>query len=284
MATLTRRVLLAALPAACMAIPPAARAFDAPPESHRVLLRDVTVDGRAYRLFMAEPVGVPPASGWPSLWMLDGNAVFERLTAEDLRHHPRLAVVGIGYPGSESFDTTARALDYTPTSPPDTETARGRMTGGADAFRARLTGPLRRAAAERVALDPARCMLWGHSYGGLFTLHCLMSEPLAFSGWIAASPSSGFGGGVLRGLAATAPHLPPERVAPVRILLGDSEHRRGSPPPGGPRPNPETLALAEVLERRADLEVRLTVLKGLGHGATFAASFPQALELAEAAG
>lgn len=288
---LTRRALLAALSAACLAPPLAAQdrsggparypLFDDPPDTHALTRFDMTVEGQGYRLFMAIPTGAPSAEGWPSLWMLDGNAAFDRLGAGDLRRHAGLAVIGIGYPVDERFDTTARALDYTPASAvPDTETARGRPTGGADAFRARLTGPLRRAVGERAPLDPARRVLWGHSYGGLFTLHCLLSQPLAFAGWVAASPSSSFGGGVLHRMAATAPHLPPGRTAPLRILLGDSEHRRGSAPPDGPRPSPQTLALAELLGRRTDLDVQLTVLKGLGHGETFAATFPQAMALA----
>lgn len=262
---------------------PLYRILAAPPETHALSRHDVSVDGHGYRLFLARPRAPEPAAGWPSIWMLDGNAVLDRLTAGDLAGHPGLAVVAVGYPVDRIFDTTARALDYTPTSLiPDPEGGRGRQTGGADAFRARLTGPLRRAIAGRVRLDPGRLVLWGHSYGGLFALHCLLSQPDAFAGWAPVSPSTGFGGNVLRHMAATAPHLAPGRVAPLRIMLGDSEHRRGTSPPPGPRPAPETLTLAEHLGQRPDLDVTVRILEGLGHGETFTASFPHALHMAAA--
>ncbi|WP_182912705.1 alpha/beta hydrolase [Paracoccus onubensis] len=291
----SRRSLLASIPTICLAGKLAAqgstrpdfteapeyRIFDAPPDTHILSRQDVTVDGSGYRLFLAVPKATAPADGWPSLWMLDGNAVFDRIGASDLVSQPGLAVIGIGYPVDQIFDTTARALDYTPVSRvPDPEAGRGRATGGADSFRTRLLGPLRDAVEKRVSIDPARRVLWGHSYGGLFTLHCLLSEPHAFAGWAPTSPSSGFGGNVLQHLSAGAPLLEPGKIAPVHIMLGDSEYRRGTEPPAVPQPSPDTMALAKLLEQREDLDVRVTVLKGLGHGQTFAASFPQALDLA----
>lgn len=260
---------------------PAYRLFDDPPGSHALSRHDIAVDGRTCRLFMAVPRAEAPAAGWPSIWMLDGNAVFDRLVADDLAARPGLAVIGIGYPVDLVFDTDARALDYTPASLiPDPEGARTRATGGADAFRARLTGPLRRAAQARAPLDPARRVLWGHSYGGLFTLHCLLTRPDAFAGWAPISPSTGFGGGVLTGMAATAPRLS-DRIAPVRIMLGDREHRSGTEAPATPRPSPETMALAAALGQRPDLDVTVTVLEDLGHGQTFMASFAASLDFAE---
>lgn len=260
---------------------PEYKIFDAPPKTHELSRHDLTIDGRGYRLFVATPKDAAPAQGWPSLWMLDGNSVFDRLTAEDLEHHPGLVVIGVGYPLDQSFDTTARALDYTPVSlTPDPEGGRGRETGGADAFRARLTGPLRHKVEELTSLDPAARVLWGHSYGGLFTLHCLLSDPLAFAGWAPVSASTGFGGGALREMIKTAPLLPDGQRAPLQIMLGDSERRRGSDPNAKTRPNPETIALADLLRARGDLDVEVTVFAGLGHGQTFTASFPKALDLA----
>lgn len=295
MIAVSRRVLLAGLAATCLPrsataqeMPrqrferkPEYKIFSSLPHSHVLSRLDTTVDERGYRLFRALPKTTPPAAGWPSIWMLDGNSVFDRLQAEDLVKHPGLAVFGVGYAVDQVFDTTARALDYTPVSlDPKPEDNRGRPTGGADAFRARLLGPLREAAEADAPLDPARRTLWGHSYGGLFTLHCLLSAPEAFAGWVPVSPSSGFGGNVLRHMSEKARRLPGGRVAPVRIMLGDSEHRSGTPAPTEPRPAPATMALAEILRQRPDLDLTVTVLQGLGHGQTFTASFSPALTLA----
>ena len=298
MIILRRRALLGGLSALCLARPLAAqdvrrdrpvkapeyRLFDSVHDSHLLSREDVTVDGRGYRLFRAVPRTAPPAGGWPSIWMLDGNSVFDRLGPEDLARHPGLAIVGVGYPVDQGFDTTSRALDYTPVSlVPEPEGGRRRATGGADAFRARLTGPLRRAAeGAGETFDPTRRVLWGHSYGGLFTLHCLLTAPDAFAAWVPVSPSSGFGGNALRHLATDAPRLSQGRIAPVRIMLGDSEHRRGTDAPVMPRPSPETVALAGLLGERTDLDVSLRVFEDHGHGQTFTASFASALGLAAA--
>ncbi|SIT13321.1 alpha/beta hydrolase-fold protein [Paracoccus saliphilus] len=178
----SRRSLLASLPAICLAgklaaqgtsryrfdKPPEYHVFDNPPETHALSRFDIVVDGRGYRLFLAVPKAIAPPEGWPSLWMLDGNAVFDRIHADHLTRHSGLVIIGVGYPVDRIFDTTARALDYTPESlVSNPEEGRGRETGGANAFRARLTGALREAVEAECPLDPLRRVLWGHSYGGL---------------------------------------------------------------------------------------------------------------------
>lgn len=286
MSDLSRRAVLGGLSSVCMAhitmAQPAIRKaeyqiFDTPPNSHHLSSWDVTVDDRGYRLFLALPKGEAPETGWPSIWMLDGNAVFDRINRNHLAHHPGLAVIGVGYPGDKGFHRVSRALDYTPPSPIPDERQRN-PTGGAPAFRDRLLGPLREQLEAKARLDPMRRTVWGHSYGGLFVLYCLLTKPAAFNSWVAASPSCNFGGNALRRFIPDAPDLP--RPAPVRILLGDSEHRRGTEAPAKPRPSPETMLIANRLRQRSDLDMQVTVLKGLGHGATFVASFPTAFDLA----
>lgn len=150
-----------------------------------------------------------------------------------------------------------------------------RQTGGDASFRTALTGPLRQAVEERMPLDPARRTLWGHSYGGLFTISTLFASPESFRCWVPVSPSTGFGEGALFVAERTARRVP-GGIAPVHILLGDRERRRNSSAASTPAPSPQTMALVERLGERPDLAVRVTVLEGLGHGATFAASFPAA--------
>ncbi|MCT4370501.1 alpha/beta hydrolase [Yangia mangrovi] len=256
--------------------------FDTPPASHELSHFDVSAAGFTYRLFLAHPRGEAPAQGWPSLWMLDGNAAFSRLDAALLEAHPGLAVVGIGYPVEEAFDGASRARDYTPVPLEAPMHGRGRDWdfGGEAAFRARLLGPLAQALTERAPLDPARRSLWGHSYGGVFALATLLSEPSAFRAYMPVSATTGFGGRSLFAMEAEAPRLADGR-AEVLIMLGDSEHRSGTPAPEAPRPNPDTLEMGALLARRSDLHVQVEVLEGLGHGATFAASLPRCFALAE---
>ncbi|TQS72549.1 alpha/beta hydrolase [Rhodobacteraceae bacterium] len=257
--------------------------FSNPPPTHDLSFDDITIDGHGYRVFRAMPRATVPKGGWPSIWMLDGNAVFERLQPQDLARHPMLAVIGIGYQTEFLFDGAARALDYTPPSdvaePRDAE--RGRETGGAARFQARLLGALHAAAMRDGApLDDNRKTLWGHSYGGLFTLYTLLTRPQAFQRYVPVSPSVGFGGGAVLKLLADAPSLHGPAQTDLLLMLGDHETRRDQPAPAVPKPNPKTLELAQTLALRAHLSVELRVLKGLGHGQTFAASFGPALDLA----
>lgn len=289
MPPLSRRTLLAAAAAAAASgaraqpVPTVATyalAAD-PPPTHVLDRADVATAAGTFRLHRALPAGAPPEQGWPVLWMLDGNAVFNRLPAPLLASFPGLAVVGVGYPVPEEFAVTARIRDYTPAAAGPAADRRHpeRVTGGDDAFRAALLGPLRAAAASGTRLDPRRAALWGHSYGGLFTLATLFATPGAFATSIAVSPSVDFGDGTLARLAAEARPVP-AGDARVLVLLGDREARNDTARPSVPRPSPATLALAARLAERSDLRVETRVLAGLGHGATLAASFPDALAAA----
>lgn len=251
--------------------------FDMPPESHSLSRLEVATEAGPYRLFLAAPRGQAPAKGWRSLWMLDGNSAFSRLSAELLAAYPDVAVIGVGYPVGEGFDTERRALDYTPATAGASADPRhpDRQTGGDSAFRAALTGSIRQAVEAKLPLDPARRTLWGHSYGGLFTLSTLFAAPETFRCWVPVSPSTGFGEGALFVAERTARRVP-GGIAPVHVLLGDQEHRGDMPAPILPTPAPQTMALVERLRERPDLSVNMTVLEGLGHGATFAASFSAA--------
>ncbi|MBT9382256.1 prolyl oligopeptidase family serine peptidase [Pseudooceanicola sp. CBS1P-1] len=253
--------------------------FDTPPESHVLDRWEVQMGARRYRLFRALPKAAPPAGGWPSLWMLDGNAAFSALPRDLLAAHPGLAIVGIGYPIESRFDGAARAYDFLPA---DFTDRAGRATGGDRSFRRLLRGPLRRAVEEDLPFDPDRRSLWGHSYGGLFTLSTLLETPEAFAGWVAVSPSVYAMTDDLQGLARRSP-LGEGACARLLIELGDHEQHEEGAPHGRPvreGPAPLTLALAETLGHRPDIALKLKVLPGLTHGQTFAGSFPDSLALA----
>ena len=78
--------------------------------------------GRDYLIQVAVPRRQPPAEGYPVLYVLDGNARFAlTLAARDTLFSGSPAdlpspwlIVAIGYPGTDRFDTDARAEDYTP--------------------------------------------------------------------------------------------------------------------------------------------------------------------------
>lgn len=256
---------------------------ESPSHWFKELLLDA--DGRRHRLFIAVPRAAPPPEGHRILYMLDGNAAFDVLTPELLGTVPGMVLVGVGYDTELRFSVEERALDYTPPMPgagPTEDPLRpGRLTGGAEAFLARLIGPLRLAAEEGLAIDPARRALWGHSFGGLFALFSLFSAPDAFRLYVAISPSLWWGEERL------TPYERLERRAEtglrdLMIALGDSEQRTNAKGPAPAGPAPQTLALVERLRVRDDLRIRLDVLRGLDHGDTLEGSLPEALAFAAA--
>lgn len=174
-----------------LALIPDTTVFDIAPES----------GGPPWRIFLYRPPGEPPAQGWPVLYYLDANAVAG--TAADIMRVQAAwplgtgiewgVMVGIGYPVDGAYDSVRRSWDMGPppgeTYPPHTPGGPDVRTGGADAFLAFIEEDLKPEIARRVAVDPARQAILGHSFGGLFVLHALLRRPQAFARWISASPA-----------------------------------------------------------------------------------------------
>lgn len=251
------------------------------------LSQKVVAAGPGHRLFLAVPKAAPPASGWPVLYMLDGNAAFDFLTAGDLAGVPGLMVVGVGYDTEKQFARELRTLDFTaPDGPSDgpgdglrpDHVHPGRMAGGAALFHDRLTGPLRAAAEQGLPVDPGRRTLWGHSFGGLFTLYALLARPQGFARYAAISPSIWWDEALIRRVAAQAAPA----SLPLLVALGDREKRSGSdgPPPDGPAP--ATMDFIAGLARHPGHRAVPHVLPGHVHIQTLAGSFPLALPFAAA--
>ena len=194
-----RRLLMTLLTAAALNAPVASAAplQWQPAQLSQSVQRDLQsrITDTRYRLFVSAPSTPAPAAGWPVLYVLDGNALFPALAtqarAADLRAERSGAepvlVVGIGYPVEGLYDMPARAQDYTP-SPRHTEVEPDRQRD-ADDFARVIEEEIKPLIAAQYSVDQSRQTLFGHSYGGLFTLHVLLHSPASFSGYVAASPS-----------------------------------------------------------------------------------------------
>lgn len=243
-----------------------------------------SADGqRHYRLWVGTPNRPAPASGYPVLWMLDGNAALGALDSQQLA---KLAagqaplLVAVGYQTEQRIERAGRTYDYTPALPGQAEQRdplTGLPSGGVDAFLDLLTERMRPMVAGLAPIDLQRQTLWGHSYGGLAVLHALFTRPGAFSDYAAASPSLWWHDGAIvheaRGLE--------QRLgsAPARLLL-----MRGSEEPANPRAPVKgdverpARELAADLAKVKGLQVRFERFEGLDHGQMLGASLKTVIE------
>ena len=155
------------------------------------------------RISVAAPA-VPPADGKvPVLYVVDGDMLFGiaaelARTVSSVAGFPAHYVVGIGYDADYADFLKLRTADLSPpigAAALDALGAVGAMiggdrNGGADAFLAFLTGTLMPEIEARYPqTDGGARILYGHSLGGLFGAHALLTRPDSFSAFIISSPS-----------------------------------------------------------------------------------------------
>jgi len=254
-----------------------------------------SADGsRTWRVRVGIPKREPPPEGWPSLWMLDGNAAlieFDDTLLAELAAQPLPQVlVFLSHDNQLRTDSAQRNRDYTPLLLPPEEATGALGNGGADAFLEVIERQIRPQVEQLAPLDPNQRTLWGHSLGGLFVLHTLYTRTGAFATYIAASPSMWWGNAYAvneseRFIAHNAGH-----PAWVIIHLGGLE-RIGD---RGPRDltNPRVVAhlkriqaaapdaamqLAKQLTDVPGISASYREFPGLGHGPMLRASLMAAL-------
>lgn len=153
-----------------------------------------------YRIMMAIPKEAPPKEGYPIIYALDGDAVFDtlaeaaRLQTREPHGYDPVIVVGIGYPSGEPFDMTRRCYDFTMPAHAENLPARPNgqdwpESGGADRFLSFIESELKPEIEKAYPVDQGRQAIFGHSLGGLFVLHALFSRPQSFQHFVAGSPS-----------------------------------------------------------------------------------------------
>lgn len=253
-----------------------ARAAGEPPFTlERSAVLQVEAGQRRYNVTVAWPEGPPPPSGWPVLYVLDGDDNFAAAVTTARRLAAVGARSGVGHGivvGVASEDVARRVLDYTPVTPgyviPAGAPAAGLATGGAEAFLDVLRDRIQPLVLQRWGGDPGRQALLGHSFGGLLALHALYTRPAQFSAYLAVSPSLWFGGDLLE---REARDFAPDR--PLKALLAGSDDPRA--PRGGP-----SLEAVEAELKVKDVNVHRLPLPGLAHGATMYAAMASAVTLA----
>jgi len=150
-----------------------------------------TATGRDYDVYVSTPTDYArnPTARYPVLYVLDGQWDFKLLLSIQGglfydRFTPPIIIVGITYPGASPNYDSLRATDLTPVA-----TSRLPGSGAAPRFLAFLRDRLIPFVETAYRADPRRRFLMGSSFGGLFTLYTLFSDPGLFSGYVAASPA-----------------------------------------------------------------------------------------------
>lgn len=252
---------------------------------------------RTWRVRVGIPQRTPAAGGLPAFWMLDGNGAlmeFDRsLLAELATQAQPQVLVFVGYDNDLRIDSPARTRDYTFLS----EAREGgsgaddRVGGGADAFLEVIERRVRPEVARRVALDPQRQALWGHSLAGLFVLHALYERIGAFQTYASGSPSLWWRDGALLGEAEQR-FVTHNTGHPAHLVLSLGGGERARDVSNRDLSNPRVIehlrriegappdaaaTLAGRLAKVPGLKVDYREFEGLTHGPMFRASLMDAL-------
>lgn len=255
-----------------------------------------TPDGsRTWRINVLIPRASAPAGGFPSFWMLDGNAALMEYDAALLTEIARQPIphvlVFIGYDNDLRIDSPARTRDYTPLLLDPVDGEEPQLTGGADVFLDIIERQIRPRVKTLVNLNEKEQTLWAHSLGGMCVLHALFTRPGAFQTYIAGSPSMWWGNALLVTEAKRFVAHNSSKPARVIVHLGGAERvgDRGQRDLTNPRvvahlerikaaPPDAAMHLAEQLKPVPGLTVSYREFEGLGHGPMFRASLMGALQ------
>jgi predicted alpha/beta superfamily hydrolase len=220
------------------------------------------ISGRTYRIFVYKPLIPAPPSGYPVIFVTDGNGMFPLAAAQMALMAlagKAAVVVGIGYPTDDYMrpmmlryrDLTPVTEDKTlfPTQPPLAAADQG---GGSELFYRFITEELRPAVSASYPLDAHHQTLYGHSLGGLFVLGVMFKHPESFDGYVASSPSIWWDkGSVLKdesGFLAKAQN----GKHPIRVLIcvGAKEQDPYSEVPAGAGNMPLSEVNKKIAEAR----------------------------------
>ena len=198
-----RRLLVALMLVA--AVLPAARALAGPAAVEVAHARQFeiasSVTGERLRVLVWQPPGPVPEKGFPVLYAFDGDESFGMLTDMAAATAPAARraglapamVVAVAYPpggGSierRTYDHTPKAESYVMPERPNGQP--WPKLGGGDDFLATIEKDVKPLVNGGFPVDQTAETLFGHSLGGLMTLHALMTRPDAFDRYFVSSPS-----------------------------------------------------------------------------------------------
>lgn len=232
---------------------------------------------RTYLCRLWVPETPPSAQGFPLLLMLDGDWIHHHIVSflERQARPINFAIASIGFNLERQAARQRRSYDYSPVPPAPYAAVDPRMpnwpAGGADALLQFISEQLLPQLQQRAPLNVDRLGLFGHSYGGLFTLYTLLTQPHLFKHYIAASPSLWWYHPYMQTRALQLPVL--HRSTQLNVLIGGQEQWRPKPAdPNAPRPDgiPTVRFLDEFMHQlpiSSQLKNQRLVFPEADHGA-----------------
>lgn len=155
-----------------------------------------------YLIQVYKPKTKEPKNGYDVVYILDGNATFPYASImaqviDNMSYRTKKTppiIVAIGYASKDLFDIKARSYDYTPPYKGELKILANRgsseyLQGGAEKFYNFLQNELKPIIEGNYPINTKKQTLFGHSYGGLFTLYAFLNHSEDFQNFIAASPS-----------------------------------------------------------------------------------------------
>lgn len=243
-------------------------------------------NGRTYDLYVKLPPGYadPKNAGrrYGVLYLTDGDYTFQVASgitrlAHNLKRLEEFILVGLPTAKGEN-GMDSRRRDLTPWV--DTDLAG--LSGGAPAYLDFLVKQAMPLVERTYRVDPTRRTLVGQSYGGLFGLWVLFTQPQHFSSYILTSPSIWYKDYALRALEAVYAKQHNDLKARVYMATGSFEAAK----PGDSRynKNRDMVADQQDMAKRLrgrkfpGLQVKSEVSQGTYHETTFPVGLIQGLQ------
>ena len=158
-----------------------------------------SISGVTYPIYISLPGSYNSGNKYPVVYMLDAYSSFGTMTqmAKLLafsKEIPELIIVGISSEGGSKEFIYNRARDFTPTKVSLENLPEGLHTmtptsGGADQFIEYIEKDLIPFVESNYNFKQDERTLVGHSYGGLFCLYTLFTEPDLFNRYVSISPA-----------------------------------------------------------------------------------------------
>jgi predicted alpha/beta superfamily hydrolase len=177
-----------------------------------------TSTGRDYDIYVHLPstYDKDKVKKYPVLYILDAqwdfklmDSVLGGLVYDEFM--PEIIMVGITYSGENPDYNALRATDLTPTFT-------GPGSGEAPKFLNFMQNELVPFIESSYRADPHHRVLQGSSFGGLFTIYAMFSNPQFFSAYIAASPAVTYDNGV--GFRIEEQYAKNHKELPAKLYLG----------------------------------------------------------------